>query len=427
MRIDGKFWKRLVLVVAGGILFSWLLGNFDVIGTFFSTVWGLCFPFILGFIIAFILNVPMRAIEKNIFRGRGGRLRRPVSFILSVVFVLALILAVVFLVIPQLVDTLWTLAASMPGYVRNVRETLEPYYEYLPVLEEWLAELNIDWRDWIVQLTQLLQSGAGDFLGGALNVASSIVNGFTSLFVGIVFACYLLLDKEHLTAQFKALLQAYLPEKRYKSVNGIGSLVFNTYSRFVAGQCTEAIIVTCLYMIVLSIGQFEYWLLISVLIGFCSLVPMIGAFVGCVIAVILLLVSMGLWRALAMIIIFMIVQNIEGNIIYPRVVGNSVGLPPVWILVAVMVGGGFGGIFGMLFFIPLFSVLYTLLHKNARQRLADKGIQSPVDDLPPKKPKKKHTFHFGPFARQKQRAEKAADDDAKGNENPPGDGPKTTE
>ncbi len=389
MHIDNRVWKRLIIVVAGAILFNWLLGNFSVIGSFLGMVWGLCFPFILGFVVAFILNVPMHAIEKYIFRGRGGRIKRPASFLLSIIFVLALIAAVMFLVIPELVNTLWSLANNMPGYISNARETLRPYFEYLPILEEWLTDLNIDWRASIQAFAELLQSGASDFLGSTINMAFSIVNSVAGIFIGLFFASYLLLDKEHLTAQFKALLQAYLPKKRYVSISGLGTLVFNTYSRFVTGQCTEAIIVTCLYMLVLSIGQFQYWLLISVLIGFCSLVPMIGAFVGLAVAVVLLLVSMGPWRALAFIIIFFIVQNIEGNVIYPRVVGGSVGLPPVWILVAVMVGGGLAGIFGMLLFIPLFSVLYTLINHHARDRLKKKGIESPVLALERGKPAKK--------------------------------------
>ncbi len=407
MHFDNRVWKRLVVLVAGAILFNWLLGNFSVIGSFFGMLWGLCFPFIFGFIVAFVLNVPMHAIEKYVFRGRGGRLKRPASFLLSIIFVLALIAAVMFLVIPELVNTLWSLANNMPGYINNVRQTLAPYYEYLPVLEEWLAGLNIDWRAFIQSLAELLQSGASDFLGSTINMAFSIVNSVAGLFIGLFFASYLLLDKEHLTAQFKALLQAYLPRKRYRSISSLGSLVFHTYSRFVTGQCSEAIIVTCLYMLVLSVGQFQYWLLISVLIGFCSLVPMIGAFVGLAVAVILLLVSMGPWRALAFIIIFFIVQNIEGNIIYPRVVGNSVGLPPVWILVAVMVGGGLAGIFGMLLFIPLFSVFYTLINHHARDRLGKKGIESPVVALERSKPARKS--FVSRFKRRKKTPENAGE------------------
>ncbi|MGD9560445.1 MAG: AI-2E family transporter, partial [Oscillospiraceae bacterium] len=251
----------------------------------------------------------------------------------------------------------------------------------------WLQNLNIDWQSLLAKLTDVLQSGALDFIDGAVGVATSIVSGATSFVIGLIFACYLLLDKEHLSAQLEALLMAYLPKARFDKLMDLAKLTYRSYAKFVSGQLIEALIVTVIYIVVLHIGQFDYALLISVLIGFFSLIPMIGIIIGCAIGALLLLVSMGFWRAVIFLGVCFVVQQFEGNIIYPRVVGTSVGLPPVWVLVAVTVGGGLAGIPGMLFFIPLFSVLYTLLHRDARRRLAKKGIASPVGALPQRVPR----------------------------------------
>lgn len=394
MKLDASSLKKICLVGGGLILFYWLLNNFGLVGGFLGTLWGLIFPFVLGYILAFLLNLPMRFIEARLFRGRGGRLRRPLSFVLTLVLVLGVLVVAVVLLLPQLGATVATLARAMPGYLARAQKTLSPYLAQLPVLQEWLARLDVDWQSLSSQIIQLLQSGAGSLLSSAVGAATSIVNGLFSFFIAITFSCYLLLDKEHLTAQLQGLLQAYLPEARYQKVKDVATLTHNTYASFVSGQVTEAFIVTALYLVVLLVGGFKYALLISVLIGLTSLIPMIGPFLGCFVGIFLLFVSMGFWRTLAFVILFVVVQMIENNLIYPFVVGSSVGLPPIWILAAVMVGGGLSGIFGILFFIPLVSVVYTLLHRDARNRLDKKGIPSPVAAQPPapkarRRPKRK--------------------------------------
>ncbi len=392
MKLTKDVMIKLSLLCAGGILFYWLLKNYSIVGTILSTIWGLIFPFVLGFIIAFLLNIPMRAIETRLLKRYTGRHKRVFSFILTILLVLAIIALVILLVLPQLWQTVEVLAASMPAYLTRFKVAIEPYLEYVPQIQEWVESLNINWNNinWgnlISQVTGMLQSGVPNFLTSAVGVATSVVNGFVAFFIGIIFTCYLLLDKEHLVAQLKGMLQAYLPAKRYARLHEIALLTGETYSKFVAGQCIEAVIVTVMYALTLTVGGFDYALLISVAVGITSLIPMIGAFLGAFIGAFLLLVSMGFWRTLAFVIICIVLQQIEGNLIYPHVVGSSVGLPALWILVATMVGGGLGGIFGMLFFIPLTSVVYTLVHRDASARLAAKGIPSPVSELPKKPPK----------------------------------------
>lgn len=389
MNIDKRTIKILAGLVAGGVVLAWLLNHFELVGSALGFVWGLLFPFVLGFILAFLLNIPMKDIEGLLFKNRGGRLARPVSFVLTLVAVLAVLAFVVLMVAPELWATLMTLGKSMPGYLARLEENLLPYLGGMPTIEAWIESLNIDWQDLMDRFGSLLQSGAGNLLSSAVSVATGIVGGFVSFFVGIVFACYLLLDKEHLSAQFQGLLLAYIPKDKYDKLLEVARLTSRTYSKFVAGQCMEALIVTLMYLVALNVGGFNYALLISLMVGLTSLIPMIGATIGCVIGALLIFVSMGLVRTVVFVVLFIVIQQIEGNLIYPHVVGSSVGLPPVWILVAVMVGGGLGGITGMLFFIPLFSVIYTLVHRNAKARLAEKGIPSPVSELPPKKQRKR--------------------------------------
>ena len=396
---DKKTLKRLLLVVGFGVLLNWVLNHLDIAGGLLGTVWGLIFPFFLGFVIAFILSIPMRGIENKLFRGRGGKLRRPASLVLSILLVLAIAAFVIFMVVPELVKTIATLVSAMPGYVATLEKELEPYLSYIPQVQDFIKGLNINWYDIGTKALGILQSGAGNFLNSAISFAGSVVSGVSSLFIGVIFACYLLYDKEHLTAQFKGLLQAYLPEKRYNTLSEVGTLANRTFSKFVAGQCTEAVAVGLVFLVVLSIGQFKYSLLLSVLIGFGSLIPVVGSMVACVVGAILILITSGFWRTVAFLIIFMVVQQLDGNFLYPRIVGNSVGLPAVWVLVAVTVGGGLFGIVGMLFFIPFFSVIYTLVHRNARVRLKDKGIESPVAQWQrenPPKPKRKGRRGGGP-------------------------------
>lgn len=387
MQIDNKTIKKLGLAAGVCILFAWLLANLQGVGGVFATLWGIFFPFTLGFILAFFLNIPMSAIENRFLKKMKQKKRRILGFILTLVLVLAVLLFVVFLVVPALVATIATLGRAMPAYVTQMEKSLKPYLDYLPMVEQWVNQLNVDWESLLQQLSAMVGNGAGNVLSSAVDVASSIASGFFSFFIGLIFACYLLLDKEHLTAQLQGLLKAWLPISKYERLAGLGRLVSHTYVKFISGQCIEAVLLGIIYIVALTIGGFQYSLLIGVIVGFTTLIPMIGAFLGCLIGVFLLLVSMGFWRTVAFVILFLIIQQLEGSFIYPRVVGSSVGLPPIWIMLAVIVGGGLAGIFGALFFIPLFSVVYTLLHRKTLRRLAEKGIASPVEGLPKPPPK----------------------------------------
>lgn len=211
-------------------------------------------------------------------------------------------------------------------------------------------------------------------LDSTMSAARNIVSGVTTFAIAFVFACYILLQKERLYVQVKKILYAYIPEKRVQKILSVCSLTYKTFSSFLAGQCLEALILGMMFLVVMTIIRLPYALLIGVLIAFTALIPIFGAFIGCVVGAFLILMVDPM-KAVLFVIVFLILQQIEGNLIYPKVVGNSVGLPSIWVLAAVSIGGSLMGVVGMLVFIPMVSVLYALLRESVLERLDKKGIK----------------------------------------------------
>ena len=233
--------------------------------------------------------------------------------------------------------------------------------------------MEFNWDSIIQTAIDFLKNGAGSVLTSTFSVARTVINYLVNFFIGFVFACYILLQKEKLSRQIKKVLYAFLPEKAVQKTLDVASLSYRTFSNFVTGQCLEAVILGTMFFVVMSIFQFPYALLIGVVIAFTALIPIFGAFIGCVIGAFLILVVNPM-KALMFIILFLVLQQIEGNLIYPHVVGGSVGLPSIWVLLAVTVGGSLMGVLGMLIFIPLFSVLYALFREFVYKRLKERGI-----------------------------------------------------
>ena len=372
---------RMVFLIAFGIFFYWLLHNFSVVAGIVAFLLSILNPFLAGLVIAYVLNLPMRLVERRLFASLPKKPRRVISLLVTVLMVLGLLFVVVMMILPELADTVELLFRSMPYYAEQVQKALLAYQEYLPVLEEWLAELNFDWKNVFTGVAAFLRDGAGSVFFSALGVASSVVSGIASFLVSIIFSFYVLLDKEHLRAQFTGICKAYMPDAFYKKVRRIAFMANRIFSQFIAGQCTEAVVIATIFVLVLSVGGFSYALLIGVLVGVLSLIPIFGAAIACVTGALLILISQGLWRALAFVVVFMVVQQLDGNFVYPHIVGNSIGLPPIWVLVAISLGGSLAGMGGMLIFIPIVSLVYALVHKDALRRLRKKGIPSPVAAL----------------------------------------------
>ena len=330
---------------------------------------GFLTPFMAGAAMAFILNVPMRAIEKRLpFKKKAAR---PISLILSMLLVVGILLVVTFVVTPQLVETVMSLQYSIPAFLEQVRVMAEDLFAQNPEILEYINSVQIDWKAYMEQMITFLSSGAGTVLSSTFAAAMSIVNGVTTFVIGLVFAIYILLQKETLGRQFIKLGRAFLPDATTDYLLRLFKLTSDTFTNFLTGQCVEAVILGTMFFVTLTVLRLPYALLIGVLIAFTALIPVFGAFIGCVIGAFLMLVANPLDAAI-FVVVFLILQQIEGDLIYPHVVGNSVGLPPIWVLVAVTIGGSAMGIIGMLIFIPVCSVFYAVLREVVYKRLEQK-------------------------------------------------------
>lgn len=328
-------------------------------------------PFLLGGAIAFVLNVPMRAIENHTPLKKLKKCRRPLCLVLSVSLVFGVLALVVFVVGPELVGTVMSLKKSVPAFFETIRSQAEDFFAAYPNIVTYIEQVNVNWEQVGKDVMGFLTNGAGSMVASTFSAAMSIVSGVTNFCIGFVFAVYVLLQKEVLARQVKKLAMAYLPEKIYKSTFKIAVLTERTFSNFLAGQCMEAVILGTMFFVTLTVMRLPYGLLIGVLIAFTALIPIFGAFVGCIVGAFLIFMVSPV-KALIFLVVFQILQQIEGNLIYPHVVGGSVGLPSIWVLVAVTIGGSAMGVLGMLVFIPLCSVLYSLLKEDVNRCLKKK-------------------------------------------------------
>lgn len=340
---------------------------------------GMLTPFLVGAAMAFVLNLPASFIERKLFgfwkNPKAAGAKRGISIVLAIIFVIALIVFVILMVVPQLTRTLMELGNVVPAFFRELLVKLEKLsYQY----PEWksafsaLEEISIDWSSVISYVTTFLKTGLGNILSSTVGFAGNLAGMIFDSVISFVFAVYILSGKEKLGSQVKKLLYAYLPEKGYEKFLKISDLCNHNFARFISGQCLEAVILGTMFVVCMTIFRMPYAVLVGVLIAFTALIPIVGAFIGCAVGAFLILMVSPM-KALMFIIMFLVLQQVEGNLIYPRVVGNSVGLPAIWVLLAVSVGGSMFGVAGMLVFIPLTSTLYTLLRENVNLRIHKKN------------------------------------------------------
>ena len=365
--------KKLLIVVAFAILLLVGLQNLPAVLAFFGFLLRLFFPFLLGLCIAFVLNVPLRFVERLLFRQKQPprivqKLRRPVSLLVTLVLVAGVLFVVLFLIIPEVGKTLQTLAGLIPPFITKTQAWVTELITQHPEWADWLTTLDIDWKGISTQVMEFLKNGTGTILNSTVSVATSVFSGLFNFFLGFIFSIYVLMQKEKLGRQIKKVLYAYLPEKYADVTVSISALAHKTFSNFLSGQCVEACILGILMFVALTVFRFPYALMISVLTAFTALIPIFGAIIGCAIGAFCILMINPI-QALWFVILFQVVQQIEGNLIYPHVVGNSVNLPSMWVLVAVTIGGSTMGVAGMLLFIPLCSVLYAIFRETVGRRL----------------------------------------------------------
>lgn len=361
--------RRLLLVTAFGVTLFVALSHLNTIQSFFIWIWNLLLPLTLGGVLAFFFNVPATGIERGINRlfsrarhKPGLRLTRTVS-VLAVLAILALVAVLLgTLVVPTVASSISVIADQVQQRLPAWAEALGRYGVDTSSLQEKLLSLDKS------QVLENLVNHTGSFFSSALDAASAALGAMGTFVIALVLSVYLLAEKQSLARQGTKLLHAYLPTRIADRACRVGTLIADTYARFLSGQCVEALILAGLMFLAFVIFRLPYAGLVAVLTAVCAFIPYIGAFLSCFVAVLLNLM-VDPFQALMSFVVFQAVQFVEGQFIYPRVVGGSIGLPSLWTLVAAVLGGKLFGVLGMIFFIPAFAVLYSLLREGTAARL----------------------------------------------------------
>ena len=372
--------KKIRELIIFTVLLVVALWKFEVVIDVLKTIWGIIFPFVLGGAIAFVINVPMSFLEKKIFgkikegNKAGEKLARPISILLTIILAVGVIILVMFGVIPQLTRTIASLMMSIANFIPQMQDWIREFSHNNQDIMKLVNQVQFNPDQAIKWGISILGSGAGNMMNTTMSAVGSIVSGFATFFIAFSFACYILFQKEKLYIQIRKIFFAFISRKKAEAFLKICSLTYRTFANFLAGQCLEAVILGSMFVVTLSILKMPYALLIGTLIAFTALIPIFGAFIGCAVGCFLIFM-VNPKQAILFIIVFLILQQIEGNLIYPHVVGGSVGLPSIWVLAAVTIGGNLMGIVGMLVFIPIVSVIYTIFREFVYMRLKKQHIK----------------------------------------------------
>ena len=363
-----KYTWWLLGIAAACILLYLGVSNIGIIADAISWVIGLISPLLIGLAIAVILNVPMQFFEahfwpkaKNKF---AAKLRRPTAFVVSLFVILGVFAGIIYLVIPNLVEAITMLVERIKSYVEKISSMSKADIEALP-FGEFL--INIDWKGILDDLTKWLTEESGNIMGTAVDVVASLIGGIYNLFIAFMFSVYILFSKETLIAQVRRLVKAWLPKKASSWLLHATSVTAANFRNFIAGQTLEALILGVLCMVGMFILGLPNAPVVGALVGVTALIPVVGAFVGAIIGAFIILATSP-YKALIFLIFLLVLQQIEENVIYPRVMGSRMNLPAIWILAAVTIGGGISGPVGMLLGVPLASTVYTLLREATENR-----------------------------------------------------------
>ena len=387
MEVNKKALRSLFGGVILCIVVYWLLHETERVGRVFEWFTGLISPFVLGAALAFILNVPMRAIERLLKGISKPGTRRALALLLTFVAIILVLALVVILLIPQIDATAKTFIAELPGFFRRVEVVISEFLAENPQILQWLTENtnfeNFDWATIVQKAVEIAGNSVSSIVNGAFSAVGSVFSVALDAVIGLVFALYCLGRKEILARQGRRLIYSLLPEKVCDEIVRILRMTNSAFSNFISGQCLEALILGCMFAVSMAIFGMPYIPLVSVLIAVTALVPIVGAFVGCIVGAFFILVDSPM-LAVWFVVMFLVLQQIEGNLIYPKVVGTSIGLPGMWVLVAVTVGGDTMGITGMLVMIPLAAVVYSLMREFTNFQLKNRNIpEEKLNDQPP--------------------------------------------
>lgn len=356
------------LAVLGIINIKWLI-------SVLAGLWSILSPLVIGCAMAYVLNLVMRRLEKLYFPKSEKKIvkatKRPVCLVLSLLLIFILLGLIVGLIVPEIINIFVVMGETLPVYGEKIRTFLMEYDSQLPVvgdyIEDYLQNGSIDWNTLLAKAVEFAKNGVGGLLTSTITVVASVVGGVVNFFIGLIFAIYILYNKEKLANQMSRLMKSYMKPDSSARLKYFCSTADKCFSSFIVGQCTEAVILGVLCALGMTILRIPYASTIGTLIGATALIPIVGAYIGAILGALMILVVDPI-KALWFIIFLVILQQVEGNVIYPKVVGSSIGLPGMWVLAAVTVGGGLGGIGGMLLGVPAAATVYKLIQNDVRKR-----------------------------------------------------------
>lgn len=366
--------KKWIILIAIALLGYWAVNNMETLGNLVKIISEILSPLVLGACLAFILNINMSFFERKLSKiknKKGNKIKnkkilRIISIILAMLVIITIFVLIITLIVPELVNIGKMLIENIPFYIDQISQLIEQSGKDLSDINSIIEEANINKE---ATKNELINQISG-LITSSVSAIGNIISAVANFFIGVIFAIYILMDKEKLQKQAKKIIYAYIKKERADKIVRVANTANKTFKSFFTVQCLEAVILGTLCMIGMLILKIPYAVPIGTLVGVTALIPVVGAFIGVIIGSILI-VSVEPFKVIVFIIFFLILQQIEGNIIYPRVVGNSVGLPGMWVLAAVTIGGSLGGIFGMLLGVPVASIIYTLLKKDVNLKLKE--------------------------------------------------------
>lgn len=370
--MNKKITQNWLFIVLTSVLLYSFLQNYKDFLEFLSNAISLFTPFLVGGSIAFILNVPMTKIENTLFN-KSKKYARPLALVTTLVSFVGAFYLITVLIVPSLSDAFSALPQQFSVTVDNISSYAQSFSVSNDDIKTFVNQLALDWESISKSLLSIAQNLINKTLSSSTSLLGSLVSLVVNSIVSFIFAIYILLQKEKLSKHIKMVIFAILPEKQASKLIQIANMSHDVFSKFLSGQCLEALILGCMFVIAMTVFKMPYAILIGVLVSITALIPLVGAFIACAIGIILIALVNPM-QALGFLALFLILQQIEGNLIYPYVVGNSVGLPSIWVLVASYIGGNLIGLLGMIIAIPTSSILYSLFREYIYNRLTKKSI-----------------------------------------------------
>lgn len=367
-KMDIRVVKYLILIAA----FVLAIQYFDVIGVTARRLMGVISPLILGCIMAYVLNIIMRKLEKVYFPNSKNKWlrvsKRPVCILVSLALVVAIAAALVELVLPELIDAVTVIVQRIPIVFERLQNWIVDNADKFPEMRAWVEDLTVDWNGLTKNVLKGVTSGVEGFVNSTVTIVGIVSSGIMNSVIGLIFAIYILANKEALSRQLQKILKVYVKPRPRKEFLRVVTVADDTFSSFIVGQCTEAVILGTLCVAGMMIFRFPYAPMVGTFIGATALIPVVGAYLGATVGAFMILTVSPI-KAIFFIVFIVVLQQLEGNLIYPKVVGSSIGLPGIWVLAAVTIGGGLQGIVGMLIGVPLSATIYKLIRTDVNGRL----------------------------------------------------------